>query len=104
MQCIISIIKGFQYIIYLNKYIYLPFLKGYKINDLFYIKDNLFYKNKKKFILGTPYIKKLLVISKIIKHLKGNKKIIYKKKRRKGYSKKIGYKNLLTKIKIISIN
>lgn len=99
----ISIIKGFQYILYLNKFIYIPFIKKYKINDIFYIKKNLFYKNNKKIKIGYPYIKNIIVISKVLNHLKGNKKIICKKKRRKGYFKKNGYRSKLTKIKILSI-
>lgn len=99
----ISIIKGFQFILSVNKYIYIPFIKKYNINDIFYIKKNLFYKNNKKFKIGYPYIKNIIVISKVLDHLKGNKKIICKKKRRKGYFKKKGYRNKLTKIKILSI-
>lgn len=103
MECIISIIRGFQYVLYLNRYIYISYLKKYKVNDFIYIKKNIFINYKNQFYLGNPFIKNLIVVAKVIKHLKGNKKIIYKKKRRKGFSKKIGYRSLLTKIKILFI-
>lgn len=100
---IISVIKGFQYKLDINCFLYIPYIKHYKKNDFYYIKKNLIYKNKNKLKIGYPYLKKFVVISKIICHLKGNKKIIFKKKRRKGYKKKIGYRTKFTKIKILFI-
>ncbi len=43
------------------------------------------------------------VQAEIIDHLKGDKVIVFKKKRRKGYQKKNGYRASLTKIKINEI-
>jgi large subunit ribosomal protein L21 len=43
------------------------------------------------------------VHAEIIDHLKGDKVIIFKKKRRKGYQKKNGHRQYLTKIKINDI-
>ncbi|NCX95319.1 MAG: 50S ribosomal protein L21 [Chitinophagia bacterium] len=39
----------------------------------------------------------------ILEHLKGDKVIVFKKKRRKGYMKKNGHRQYLTKIKISAI-
>jgi len=44
------------------------------------------------------------VQAEIIDHLKGDKVIVFKKKRRKGYQKKNGHRQCLTKIKINEIN
>ncbi|MBA3648279.1 MAG: 50S ribosomal protein L21 [Chitinophagales bacterium] len=43
------------------------------------------------------------VSATIVEHLKGDKVIAFKKKRRKGYKKKIGHRQYLTKIKIEAI-
>jgi len=43
------------------------------------------------------------VQAEIIDHLKGDKVIIFKKNRRKGYQKKNGHRQSLTKIKISAI-
>jgi large subunit ribosomal protein L21 len=43
------------------------------------------------------------VQAEIIDHLKGDKVIIFKKKRRKGYQKMNGHRQYLTKIKINDI-
>jgi large subunit ribosomal protein L21 len=51
--------------------------------------------------LGTAV--KAVVKAEIIEHLKGDKVLIFKKKRRKGYQKLNGHRQALTKIKISSI-
>lgn len=56
-----------------------------------------------KVTLGTPVVKNSKVTAKILEHLKGDKVIVFKKKRRKGYKKKNGHRQYLTKIAIESI-
>lgn len=46
---------------------------------------------------------KAVVKAEIIDHLKGDKVIVFKKKRRKGYQKMNGHRQSLTKIKIQAI-
>jgi len=53
--------------------------------------------------LGAPAIKGAEVTAKILGHLKGDKVIVFKKKRRKGYRKKNGHRQALTEIQIESI-
>lgn len=48
-------------------------------------------------------VKSIKVTAEIIKHLKGDKVLIFKKKRRKGYQKMNGHRQYLTKIKIQGI-
>ena len=56
--------------------------------------------------LGAPAIEGALVDAKITRHLKGDKIIVFKKKRRKGYRVKNGHRQSLTEISIegISVN
>ena len=56
--------------------------------------------------LGAPAIEGALVDAKITRHLKGDKVIVFKKKRRKGYRVKNGHRQSLTEISIegISVN
>jgi len=53
--------------------------------------------------VGAPAIDGAAVEAKVIKHLKGDKVIVFKKKRRKGYKKKNGHRQSLTEIVIESI-
>lgn len=53
--------------------------------------------------IGAPVIEGAAVEAKIVKHLKGDKVIVFKKKRRKGYQKKNGHRQYLTQIVVESI-
>merc|ERR1712153_67932 len=53
--------------------------------------------------LGAPAITGASVEAKVVKHLKGDKVIVFKKKRRKGYRVKNGHRQSLTEIQIESI-
>jgi large subunit ribosomal protein L21 len=56
-----------------------------------------------KVTVGTPSIKGASVKAKVLDHLKGDKVIVFKKKRRKGYKTKNGHRQYLTQIQIESI-
>jgi len=56
-----------------------------------------------KTTLGAPAIDGAQVSAKVLKHLKGDKVIVFKKKRRKGYRVKNGHRQSLTEIIIESI-
>ena len=53
--------------------------------------------------IGVPNIKGAQVSASVLGHLKGDKVIVFKKKRRKGYRKKNGHRQQISKIKIESI-
>lgn len=53
--------------------------------------------------VGAPYVSGSVVKATVLEHLKGNKVIVFKKKRRKGYQKKNGHRQCLTQIQIESI-
>jgi large subunit ribosomal protein L21 len=55
------------------------------------------------FKVGTPVINSAKVSASVLAHQKGDKVIVFKKKRRKGYQKKNGHRQSFTKIKIESI-
>jgi large subunit ribosomal protein L21 len=53
--------------------------------------------------LGAPAIEGASVEAKVLQHLKGDKVIVFKKKRRKGYKKRNGHRQYLTQIVIETI-
>ena len=57
----------------------------------------------KNISFGTPSISGTFVNAKVLKHLKGEKVIVFKKKRRKGYKVKNGHRQALTELLIESI-
>ena len=54
--------------------------------------------------IGVPNIKNALIGVSVLGHVKGDKVIVFHKKRRKGYRKKNGHRQSFTKIKIDSIS
>jgi len=66
--------------------------------------DNvLLLSDGEKITIGAPAIDGAQVGAKVLKHLKGDKVIVFKKKRRKGYRVKNGHRQSLTEIQIESI-
>jgi large subunit ribosomal protein L21 len=53
--------------------------------------------------LGAPAIEGAFAEAKVLGHLKGDKVIVFKKKRRKGYRKKNGHRQYLSQIEITGI-
>ena len=59
--------------------------------------------DKGKVTIGAPLINGIQVTAKIEQHLLGNKVIVFKKKRRKGYAVKNGHRQRLTEITVQEI-
>jgi large subunit ribosomal protein L21 len=53
--------------------------------------------------VGTPTVSGANVTATVLQHLKGDKVLVFKKKRRKGYQKLNGHRQCLTSIKIDGI-
>lgn len=53
--------------------------------------------------VGTPTIAGMTVTAEIVDQFRGKKLVAFKKKRRKGYTRKVGHRQSLTKIKITAI-
>ena len=60
-------------------------------------------KKDSDIMIGTPLVDGANVTISIIEHIKDEKVIVFKKKRRKGYKVKNGHRQMLTKIKIDNI-
>ena len=54
--------------------------------------------------VGRPTLSGASVSAKVLSHVKGDKVIVFKKKRRKGYQKMNGHRQSFTKIQIEKIN
>jgi large subunit ribosomal protein L21 len=57
-----------------------------------------------KVTIGAPVIENAVVTAKVLSHLKGDKVIVFKKKRRKGFKKKNGHRQYLSEIQIEGIS
>jgi len=54
--------------------------------------------------VGSPNVSGAKVTAKVLEHLKGDKVVVFKKKRRKGYRVKNGHRQYLSKIEIQKID
>ena len=54
--------------------------------------------------VGTPVVTGATVVADVVEHIRGEKKLTFKMKRRKGYHKTIGHRQELTVVKITAIN
>ncbi len=63
----------------------------------------LLYNDGKETKVGAPTVEGVKVEAKVLEHLKDEKVIVFKKKRRKSYKVKNGHRQQLTKIEITKI-
>ena len=95
-------ISGKQFKVEKNQRIYVDRLSEKEGDNINFDKVFLL-ENKGKIDLGDPVINGAFVEAEIIKHLKGDKVIVFKKKRRKGYRVKNGFRPSLTELNIVDI-
>lgn len=88
-------IQGQQFKVKANDTIYVNRLKG-EVGDKVEFNEVLMTSQEGK----TSFSKSAVVKAEILNHLKGEKVLIFKKKRRKGYQKLNGHRQALTQIKI----
>ncbi|WP_245882050.1 50S ribosomal protein L21 [Taibaiella chishuiensis] len=93
-------IAGQQFRVQENDELFVHRLEG-KAGDSVEFSDVLMTSNGGNITVGGAV--KSVVKAEIIDHLKGDKVLIFKKKRRKGYQKLNGHRQALTKIKIQGI-
>ena len=53
--------------------------------------------------VGSPTVASATVVADVVEHIRGEKKLTYKMRRRKGYRKTIGHRQELTVVKIKEI-
>jgi len=95
-------ILGQQFKVAENIKYYVPRLKEDIDSDVIF-DSVLVLSNDKNVKIGNPSVKGAKVTAKVLEHIKDDKVIIFKKKRRKGYQKKQGHRQELTRIEITKI-
>jgi large subunit ribosomal protein L21 len=71
--------------------------------DILEFEKVLLVEDEGKVQLGTPVIDGAKISAKVLEHVRGEKVIVFKKKRRKGYQKSNGHRQDFTQIEIESI-
>ncbi len=94
-------IAGTQFEVSKNDVLTVPALQG-EPGDTVAFDNILLTKNGEDTVIGTPYLEGN-VQAKIIEHGRGDKVLVFHKKRRKGYRKLNGHKQHFTTIEITDI-
>jgi large subunit ribosomal protein L21 len=90
-------IAGQQFKVSKDQKVFVHRLKGAE-GEVVNFDKVLLLDNEGQVTFGAPVIEGAAVTAKILRHLKGDKVIVFKKKRRKGYKKKNGHRQYLTEI------
>ena len=63
----------------------------------------LMVNNDGKLTIGAPTVAQASVVADVVKHIRGEKKVAFKMKRRKGYHRTVGHRQELTVVQIKEI-
>ena len=96
--------RGKQYKAKIGDFLKLPKISELKKNDSVTFDKVIFMKDDKgQTIIGSPLINGIQIICQVIEQIKDKKIIVFKKKRRHNYRRKIGHRQDLTLVKIKEI-
>ena len=96
-------IAGQQFKVEKNQKLFVHRLEGEEGKKVSFDKV-LLIDSGSKIAVGDPVVKGASVAAKIVAHVKGDKVLVFKKKRRKGYKKLNGHRQYLTQIQIETIS
>lgn len=94
-------IAGLQYKVEQDQKLFVNRLKGEKGDKVSF--DKILLTVNGSITVGAPAVSGITVDAEILDHVKADKVIVFKKKRRKGYKVKNGHRQSLTQIKITGI-
>ena len=95
-------IAGQQFKVENNSKIFVHHIEGEEGSNVEFDKV-LLVENDGKFTVGTPAVENAKIKATIVSHKKGDKVLVFKKKRRKGYQKLNGHRQQFTELQIESI-
>ncbi len=96
-------IAGHQYKVEQNQFIYTHKLNSEEGSAIEFDKV-LLVDNDGQVSVGAPTVSGAKITGKVLEHVKGDKILVFKKKRRKGYKKMNGHRQHFTKVLIEGIS
>lgn len=94
-------IAGLQYKVEQDQKLFVNRLKANIDDEVTF--DKILLTDNGSVTVGAPVINGVTVVAKVLDQVKGDKVIVFKKKRRKGYKVKNGHRQQFTQIQIVSI-
>ncbi len=99
----IAEIAGRQYRLEEGKYLDVPRLSDGE-GDTITLDKLLLVSSDGDVKVGAPYVEGATAVAKVLEHRRGKKVIVFKMKRRKGYRKKAGAREHMTRLEVSSLS
>jgi len=97
-------ISGKQYRVAEEDTLFIPYKAEAKEGDTLHFQEVLLITDEDKVRVGRPHVAGAQVVGEVIQHVRGDKIIVFKKKRRKRYKVKRGHRQKYTQIRISSLS
>ncbi len=94
---------GKQYRVGKDDVLAVELIEGAKAGDQIELGRVLALNDGSGLKLGTPVVEGASVKAEVVEEFRGRKVVAFKKKRRKGYHKKIGHRQDLLRVKVVSV-
>ncbi len=96
-------IKGKQFKVQENDKLYVPYLSGTDVDDAVSFDRVLLVASEESVHVGKPTLKGVALSAKVLGHVKADKVLVFKKRRRKHYKVKNGHRQQYTQIQVEGI-
>ena len=97
-------IKGKQYKVREHETLYVPYVKSAQKDDTLTFDRVLLFANGDDIRVGAPTVEGAQITAKVLGHVKADKVLVFKKKRRKRYRVKRGHRQQYTQIQIEALS
>ena len=97
-------IKGKQYKVREHDTLYVPYFNNTEADDTLTFDRVLLLANNETIAVGTPTVEGAAVTATVLGHVKADKVLVFKKKRRKRYKVKRGHRQRYTQIQIEALS
>ncbi len=97
-------IKGKQYKVREQETLYVPFVNTAQADDTLTFDRVLLFANGDDISVGAPTVDGAQITAKVLGHVKGDKVLVFKKRRRKRYKVKRGHRQQYTQIQIEALS
>ncbi len=99
----IAEIAGKQFKLQENQKVYIPLMKA-EVDDTVTFDRVLLVSGDDAIQVGMPTVEGASVTARVLGHVKGDKVLVFKKKRRKRYKVKNGHRQRYTQIQVSALN
>lgn len=96
-------LSGTQYKVAVDDVVTTNLVHGYDIGQQMELTDVLLIGSQNETVIGRPTVQGATVILEVEEHTKDEKVIIFKKKRRKNYKRKTGFRRCVTILRVKEI-